>query len=284
MKNLVFVLMLFAALTADAQLQTPAASPAATTSTVVGLTEVKISYNRPRAKGRKIFGEGTSFLVPYGQLWRTGANNGTRISFSDDVKVEGTSVAKGEYLIFSKPGATEWTVSIYSDVNLGGNVNGYDKTKEVASFTVKPERLTERVEMLTFNITDISDNNTGAKIQLAWENTSVKFNFTVDYDSKVMKSIDAAVNPNPGVLGQAASYYFENGKDLNKALEWMTVACKANPDAYWNLLTKAKIEKALNKKTEAAATAALSKAAATKAGNQEYVRMIDEFTKGLAGK
>ena len=284
MKKLIVLFLALTSLLAEAQLQTPAASPAATTTTVLGLTDVKITYNRPRAKGRKIFGEGTSFLVPYGQLWRTGANNGTRISFSDDVKVEGISVPKGEYLIFSKPGAAEWTISIYSDLSLGGNVNGYDKSKEVASFTVKHERLTERVEMLTFNITDISDNNTGAKVQLAWENTSVKFNITVEFDSKVMKSIDAAVNPNPGVLGQAASYYFENGKDLNKALEWMSAACKANPDAYWNLLTKARIEKALNKKTDAAATAALSKAAAIKAGNQEYVRMIDDFTKGLGIK
>lgn len=283
-KSLLLAMLTVAFLSAEAQLQTPSASPSAMTSTVVGLTDVKISYNRPRAKGRKIFGEGTSYLVPFGQLWRTGANNGTRISFSDDVKVEGTAVPKGEYLIFSKPGAAEWTVSLYSDLNLGGDVGKYDKSKEVVSFTVKPERLTERVEMLTFNITDISDNNSGAKIQLAWENTSVKFNITVDFDSKVMKSIDAVVNPNPGVLGQAASYYFENGKDLNKALEWMTIACKSNPDAYWNLLTKAKIEKALNKKQEALATATLSKAAATKAGNQEYVRMIDDFTRGLGLK
>jgi len=281
MKSISTLILAIVCLVAEAQLQTPAASPAATTSTVVGLTDIKISYSRPRAKGRKIFGEGASNVVPYGQLWRTGANSGTRISFSDDVKVEGIAIPKGEYLIFSTPGATEWTISLYSDLSLGGNTSKYDKSKEAASFKVKSERLTERVEMLTFNITDISDNNTGAKVQLAWENTSVKFNVTVEYDSKVMKSIEAATTVSPGTYGQAASYYFENSKDLNKALEWMTLACKANPNAYWNLLTKAKIEKALGKKTEAIATARLSRAAAEKESDQAYMKMTEEFLRGL---
>lgn len=275
------LLILFSCLIAEAQLQTPAASPASTVTTVVGLTDIKVNYNRPRMKGRKIFGEGTEYLVQYGKIWRTGANSGTIISFSDDVKVEGTSVPKGDYLIFSWPGAAEWTVSLYSDIKLGGNTDGYDKTKEVARFTVKPERLSERVEMFTINISDISDNNTNAKIQLAWENTSVKFNVTVDFDSKVMKSIETATKINPSVYGQAASYYYENGKDLRQALEWMTIACNANPDAYWNLLTKARIQKALGDKTGAQATSTLSRAAAVKANNQDYVKLNDDFVKSL---
>ena len=266
---------------AEAQLQTPSASPASTVTTVVGLTDVKVNYSRPRMKGRKIFGEGSEYLVQYGKIWRTGANSGTVISFSDDVKVEGTSVPKGDYLIFSWPGASEWTISLYSDVKLGGNTDGYDKSKEAARFTVKPERLSERVEMFTINISDISDNNTNAKVQVAWENTSVKFNVTVDFDSKVMKAIETATKVNPSVYGQAASYYFENGKDLRQALEWMTIACNANPDAYWNLLTKARIQKALGDKAGAQATSTLSRAAAVKANNQDYVKLNDDFVKSL---
>jgi len=281
MKYLVSILMLLTVWTAEAQLQTPSASPNATVSTVVGLTDVKVSYARPRMKGRKIFGEGGDFLVPYGKLWRTGANNGTRTSFSDDVKVEGNSITKGEYLLFSIPGATEWTITLYSDLSLGGNVEGYDKTKEVANFKVKSDRLTERVEMFTVNITDIADNNAGAKVQLAWENTSVKFGITVDFDTKVMKSIEQATQVSPSVFGQAAVYYYENGKDLKKALEWITIACNANPDAYWNLLTKARIQKALGDKTGAAATANLSRAAAVKAKNADYVKMNDDLLKTL---
>ncbi|MFM7328730.1 MAG: DUF2911 domain-containing protein [Bacteroidota bacterium] len=281
MKNLLIILLAAVSLSAGAQLQTPNASPAGSVSTVVGLTDVKVSYSRPRMKGRKIFGTGAEYLVQFGKIWRTGANSGTRISFSDDVKVEGIAVPKGEYLIFSWPGATEWTVSLYADLSLGGNTDGYDKTKETARFVVKPEKLTERVEVLTINVGDISDNSTEAKVQLAWENTSVKFRVTVDYDTKVMKSIDEATKVSPGVYGQAAAYYFENGKDLKKALEWMTIACDANPGAYWNLLTKAKIQKAIGDKAGAAATSALSRAAAEKAKNFEYVKMNDDFVKSL---
>jgi hypothetical protein len=281
MKKLIFLMLALAVITADAQLQTPQASPSAAVSTTIGLTDVQIHYNRPRMKGRKIFGEGAEFLVPYGKIWRTGANDGTRISFSDAVKVEGIDVPKGEYLIYSWPGASEWTISLYSDIELGGNVDGYDKSKEVARFTVKPERLTERVEMLTINVADLADNNSGAKIQLAWENTSVKFNVAVEFDSKVMKAIAEATTVSPGVYGAAATYYFENGKDLKKALAWIDVACSSNPDAFWYLLTKAKIQKAMGDKTGAAATSALSKAAAAKANNRDYQKMNDDLMKSL---
>src|SRR5690349_19158683 len=191
MKKLLTILLLAVCLIAEAQITTPLPSPTATVSTVVGLTDVKVAYSRPKMKGRKIFGAGAGFLVPYGEIWRTGANNGTVISFSDDVKVEGTDVKKGDYLVFTIPGETEWTVMFYSDVNAGAlNSANYDKSKEVARFTAKSEKLSERVETFTINISDIADNNTSAKIQFAWENTSAKFGVQIDYDSKVMKAIE----------------------------------------------------------------------------------------------
>ena len=109
-KTLLIVVMAVMFMVSEAQIQTPAASPAGSVSSTIGLTEVKIDYFRPRLKGRKIFGE-KDVMYPYGTIWRTGANNGTKISFSDDVKVEGIDVPKGEYLIFTWPGANEWTVS-----------------------------------------------------------------------------------------------------------------------------------------------------------------------------
>lgn len=279
MKKLFILILVVTCFLAEAQIQTPSASPAATVTTVVGLTDVKITYSRPRAQGRKIFGDGN--LVPFGKIWRTGANNGTRISFSDDVKVEGVAVPKGEYLILTWPGATEWTVSLYKDVELGGNTGGYKAENDAAKFTVKSEKLTEKVETFTINIGDIADNSSSAKVQLAWENTSVKFNVTVDFDAKVMKSIEEGTKVSPNAYSAAASYYFENGKDLKQALEWITLACNANPNAFWNLLTKARIQKALGDKTGALATSALSKAAAEKAGNNDYVKMNDELAKSL---
>ena len=232
-------------------------------------------------KGRKIFGEGDAFLTPYGKIWRTGANNGTRISFSDDVKIEGVAVPKGEYLILTWPGATEWAVSIYKDLALGGNTAGYKEENDAAKFKVKSEKLTERVETFTMNIADLADNSTSAKVQIAWENTSVKFTVGVDFDAKVMKSIEEGTKVNPNAYSAAAGYYFENGKDLKKALEWINISVAANPSAYWNLHTKAKIQKALNDKLGALATAGLSRVEADKAKNADYVKMNDDLIKSL---
>jgi hypothetical protein len=281
MKNIIVILLVVACLATEAQVVTPAASPAGSVYTVVGLTDIKIEYSRPRMKGRKIFGSDESVLVPYGKLWRTGANNGTVISFSDDVKVEGTSVPKGEYLIFTWPGANEWTVSLYKDVSLGGNTDGYDKSKEAANFKVKPEKLTEKVETLTFNIGDISDDSKNAKIQLAWENTSVKFAVAVDYDAQVMKSIEQGTKVNPGNYFQAAVYYLENGKDLKQALDWINKAAEANPNAFWISYQKAKIQKALGDNAGAKATAMASLESSKKANNRDYQKMNEELIASL---
>lgn len=256
MKKMLTLLLLVVFAAAEAQIQTPAASPAASVSTTVGLTDVKINYARPKMKGRKIFGEGGDFLVPYGQLWRTGANAGTVISFSDDVTVGGKSLKKGDYLLLTIPGANEWTVILYSDPSMGGNTAAYDQSKDAVRLTAKPAKLADRVETFTVNIADISDDNTKANIEVAWENTSVKFGITVDYDSKVMKSIEAGTRVNPGNYIAAANYYFENGKDLKKALEWITVGIETgNQNAFWNIHTKAKIQHALGDYAGALATA-----------------------------
>lgn len=282
-KSLLTLALASCLLISEAQIQTPAASPAATVSTVVGLTDVKVTYSRPKSKGRKIFGAGGDFLVPFGELWRTGANSGTVISFADDVKVEGTDVKKGEYLIFSIPGPAEWTIMLYSDLSIGGNTTAYDKAKEVARFTVKPEKLSEKVETFTVNISDIADNNTSAKVQLAWENTSVKFNVGVDFDAKVMKSIEANTKVNPNNYIAAARYYFENGKDLNKALEYMNMGlANSNPNAFWNIHLKAQIQKALGDKKGAIATAQQSLEIAKKAENDfGYIKLNEDLIKSL---
>ncbi|MBS1949947.1 MAG: hypothetical protein OJF59_002412 [Cytophagales bacterium] len=281
MKSYVSLFLAVVSLTAFAQIKTPSPSPSGSVSTTVGLTDVKIDYSRPRAKGRKIFGEGANFLVSYGSIWRTGANNGTFISFSDDVTVEGNKIAAGKYLIYTWPGASEWTVSLYKDLDLGGNITKYDASKEAAKFKVKPEKLAEKIETLTFNIGDISDDSKTAKVQLMWENTSVKFTIGVDFDSKVMESIAKATGSGGGAYYQAASYYFDNGKDLKQALDWATIASLTNKDAFWVWLLKAKIQKALGDKKGAMESSMTSKAAAEKASNAEYVKMNEELQKTL---
>ncbi len=281
MKTFLSIALIVTGFAALAQVRVPSPSPAGSVSAVVGLTDVKIDYSRPRIKGRKIFGEGTGFVTPYGSIWRTGANNGTIISFSDDVTVEGAKVPAGKYLIFTWPGASEWTISLYKDLDLGGDTQHYDKTKEAANFKVKSEKLTEKVEMLTFNITDLSDDSKTAKIQMAWENTSVKFSVAVDFDAKVLKSIEASTKVSPNSYFQAAVYYLETGKDLKQAQEWINKAADANPTFYWMYYQKARIYKALGDKAGALAASQKSWEEAKKDNNRDYVNMNEDLQKSL---
>lgn len=280
MKNTLLMILLVAGFAAQAQLQTPQPSPAASVSTIVGLTSIKIDYSRPSLKGRKIFGE-KDVMYPHGTIWRTGANSGTKITFSDDVKVEGIAIPKGEYLIFTWPGATEWTVSLYKDIALGGNTEGYDKTKEAANFKVKSEKLAEKIETFTINITDIAADSKSAKVQLAWENTSVKFTVGVDYDAKVMKSIEAATTVNPNNYFSSAVYYLENGKDIKQALVWINKAAEANPTAFWVMYQKARIQAANGDKAGALVSSKSSWEGAQKANNRDYMKMNEDLQKTL---
>jgi hypothetical protein len=281
MKTFLSIALILCGIAAVAQVRVPAPSPAGSVSAVVGLTDVKIDYSRPRIKGRKIFGDGAGFVTPYGLIWRTGANDGTKITFSDEVTVEGTKVPAGTYLIFTWPGESEWTVSLYKDLDLGGDTEHYDKTKEAANFKVKSEKLAEKIETLTFNIGDIADDSKTAKVQLTWENTSVKFGIGVDFDAKVMKSIEANTKVSPGAYYQSAIYYLENGKDLKQAHEWITKAADANPKAFWVLYQKARIEKALGDKAAALASSKKSWDEATTQKNKDYVKMNEELQKSL---
>jgi hypothetical protein len=279
-KTLLIVAMAVMFMVSEAQIQTPAASPAGSVSSTIGLTEVKIDYFRPRLKGRKIFGE-KDVMYPHGSIWRTGANSGTKISFSDDVKVENIDVPKGEYLIFTWPNAGEWSVSLYKDLSIGGNTGKYDPSKEAAKFKVKTKKLAEKVETFTISIDDIAPDNKSGVVTLAWESTAVPLEITVDYDEKVMKSIEAGTKVNPGNYFQAAVYYLENGKDLNKALEWANIALEGNPTAYWMLHQKAKIQKALGDKKGAVQTATASLNSAKKAENRDYQTMNEDLIKSL---
>ncbi len=255
----------------NAQLQVPASSPSATVSTIVGLTDIAISYSRPKMKGRKVFGATRDFLIPYGQMWRTGANDGTFVNFSDDVTVQGINVKKGRYLLYTIPGANKWVIALNSNLETGGNIAGYDKANEVARFAVKSEKTTEKIETFTIDISDVSDDNTNTNIQLAWENTSVKFKVTVDFDSRAMSDIVAKTTVSagkkiaPGVYGAAANYYLDHGKDLNKALEWINLSLNGNPNAFWNHYAKAKILQGLGDRKGAIAAAQKSLEVATKA-------------------
>lgn len=264
---------------AQAQIVTPQASPKSTVTQRVGLTDVTITYYRPSAKGRTVFGADKA-VVADGKRWRTGANATTSIKFSDDVLVDGKKVPAGEYGLYTIPGASEWTVVLNKSLKQGADVEGFKDDQDVARFTVKPYKLGNKVETFTINFADLTPAT--ANVDLEWENTGAKFKITSDVDAKVMAQIDEKVvknaNPTPGDLAGAAVYYYENNKDLKQALAWIQKANATDPK-FWNVNTEAKIRLKMKDYKGAIAAAERSKklAQAATPPNNDYVRMNDEL-------
>ena len=218
------------------QLKVPAPSPLQTIKQVFALSDISIEYSRPGVKGRTVFGD----LVPYGKVWRTGANSATKITFGEDVSVEGKPVKAGTYALYTIPGKDMWTIMLYKDLTLGGDVNEYKAENEVMRADVKSSVSGVRVETFTVNVVDIASN--ACSIQLSWDNVSVNIGVKADIEEKIMKNIQTAMFEDKRPYYQAANYYYENGKDLKQALEWVNKATDQNPSAYWVFLLKAKIE------------------------------------------
>ncbi|MFY0652630.1 MAG: DUF2911 domain-containing protein [Cyclobacteriaceae bacterium] len=262
----------------------PAPSPAGSTSTKVGLTDIEVNYFRPQMKGRKIFGSG-DVLIPNGTMWRAGANSGTKVKFSDGVKVGGKDLAAGEYLLLATPGASEWTIFFYTDVKMGGNLAAFKEDKVALKLGVKPSKLTETVGMLTYQITDLTEDSQNASLQLSWENTAVNIPISVSYDDQVMAAIEKATKVNVGNFAAAAGYYLNTGKDLNQALEWMNMylAEGDNSKYFWHVHTKAKILAKLGKKKEAkeTATKSMELAKGNPGGDFGYIKLNEKLIAGL---
>ena len=278
-------LLLAFAIDTNAQIDTPAPSPSGSVKARVGLTDVEITYYRPQMKDRKIFGSGDGFLLKYGTLWRAGANQGTVVKFSTDVNFGGTDIKAGDYKLLANPGADEWSVVLTSDLSVGGNVSGYDLSKAAAVAKVKPTKLTETVNTLTYNISDLSKDGTGANVELAWENTSVKVPIKVSFDETVMKAIEANTKVNPGNYRAAASYYVTTGRDLDQAIKWfdMYLAAGENFKHFWVITEKAE---ALSKKGDKkgaikAAQEAITQAKARPDGDFGYIKRNEDFIAGL---
>lgn len=256
-------------------LKVPAPSPLQTLKQAFALSDISIEYSRPSAKGRVVFGD----VVAYGKVWRTGANGATKITFGEDVKVRGVKVPAGAYALYTVPGKDSFQVMLYKDLKLGGDVANYNKANEQISFFVKTGKLTEKVETFTINVAAITASS--ANIELSWENTVVAFEVVADIDAAIMANIDAAINKDARPYYQAASYYYENGKDMNTALTWVTKATEQNPKAYWVMLLKAKIENKLNDTAAAIISANKVIAMATEGKNADYVKMGEDLIKTI---
>lgn len=250
----------------NAQINTPKLSPHCVITQEVGFNEITIDYCRPGVKGRTIFGD----LVPYGVMWRTGANASTKIKFKDDVSIEGHDVPAGEYTLYTIPDKDEWTIIIHTVTTYWGVGKDYKESDDLFRFKVKPITLNYKKETMAIEISDISTD--ACNLEIKWDYTLVKFRIKTETDKKVLADIDEKTKGvTQATYYQAAVYYLENDKDLNKALEWIDKAL-INNEQFWILRHKALILAKLGKYGEAITFAEKSKKMAADAENDDFVK------------
>ena len=259
-----------------AQVKTPRPSPNWEIEQEVGLTEVEVKYSRPGMKGRSIFGE----LVAYDKMWRTGANEATSIKIKDTLMFAGNKVAPGKYSLLTIPGETEWTIILNTDAKT--SVNSYKQEKDAARFTVKSQKYTETIETFTIDFSNLTDNS--ADMRILWENTLVLIPIEAQTDAAVMKSIEKTLaGASSRDYYSSARYYFENDKDIKKAVEWINkaVAMDSADPKFWVLYWQAEILKKSGDKKGAIAAATKSKELAAAAKYDEYVKKNDDLIKSM---
>ncbi len=263
--------------TANAQqIKTPQPSPYGEVEQVIGLTEVELSYSRPGVKDRTIFGD----LVPYGKIWRTGANAATKIEVEGDVMLSGKKLSKGKYSVFTIPGKDEWTVIINSDSK--ASVSQYKEDKDVLRFTVKPMKTASKVETFTMLFANVTSNS--ADWQIMWENTMISIPVSVEVDKAIMSKIAAVTSgPSSRDLYVAAKYYYDNDKDIKQALAWINQSVEMDGDdqKFWVVYWQAMILAKSGDKKAAIAAAEKSKGLAEAAKYDAYVKKNDQLIKSL---
>lgn len=276
-KLLSALLVLTLCFSVNAQVKTPAPSPSAKLEQKVGLTDITIEYSRPGVKGRKIFGG----LESFGTVWRTGANENTKITFSDDVTFGGQDVKAGTYAIFTRLVSSKaWEVMLYSKSDNWGVPQKWDDSKVVATAKAEVFEVPFNVETLAIDINAIT--NTGGKLEIIWEKSYVAVPFTVPTDKKVSKSIKSVMNgPSADDLFKSAVYYLESGKDIKKAVKWIdkAVAKSAKKPKFWVIHQQALIHAKSGDKKGAIEAAKKSLELAKAANYAAYIKKNEEVLK-----
>lgn len=258
----------------NAQVKTPAPSPSSKLEQKVGLTDVSIEYSRPGIKGRTIFGN----LVPYGKLWRTGANGNTKVTFSDNVTIDGKELKKGTYALYTKPGKTSWEVIFYTDSDNWGTPRQWDDKKVALTTVAKVVPMPMKIESFTIIIDDLTNNS--AVLGMLWENMYVGVKFNTPTDKGVEASIAKVMQgPSAGDYYSSAIYYLQEGKDIEKAKTWINKAVDMTKDQprFWYLRQQSLILAKAGDKKGAIKAAKASLAGAEKRGNTDYIKMNKEF-------
>lgn len=277
MRKILFLLTVcaFFAININAQnLRTPAPSTTTTVRQDFGLSFVELNYSRPSMKGRKIFGD----LVPYSKVWRTGANNATTITFGDTVSMGGKKINPGKYGLLTIPEAGSWTIIITKQLDVTSPAD-YKQDQDIVRVKAEAQAMPFPIETFTMVFGEVKSNSMG--LALLWENVIVNLPITTDVDSRVMAQIDQLMNVDSKPYFNAALYYLENGKDLNKAVAWFDKAIQQNPKAFWAYHQRANALAKLGKKQEAIASAKKSIELAKEAQNDDYVELNEKLLKTL---
>jgi hypothetical protein len=259
----------------------PAASPACTIKQRVGLTDIEVVYSRPGVKNREIFGG----IVPYGQVWRTGANAATKITFSTPVKLNGMDIPAGTYALFTIPGADEWTIIINKNATQWGAFQ-YDEKADVARFKATPTQLAEQIETFMIEFNNIRDES--AVMNLVWDHTVVPVKIEIELTGKIGAQIEAAMSSpdkkSDGFYFQAATFYYNHDLDLHKALDWVNAGLADKPQMAYELLhLKAQILAKQGDKEGAIAAAKKSSALAVQmeGAGSSFVKINDDLISSL---
>lgn len=261
---------------ADAQITTPQPSPFSKIEQKVGLTDVTLEFSRPGMRGRTIFGD----LVPFGKVWRTGANANTKITFSTDVTVNGQNLKAGSYAIYTIPNKDKWEVMFYTDTNNWGTPRNWDDSKVAVKMSADVMPMPMKIETYTMTFDDLTNNS--AVIGILWENTYVGIQFETPTDKAVQASIDKVMNgPGANDYYAAAVYYKQSGKDVAQAVKWIDKAIELTKDQprFWYYRQQSLIHAMAGNKKGAIAAAKTSLDLATKAGNADYVKMNKDSLK-----
>jgi len=263
------------------QLKTPSASTASEVEQTVGLTEIEVEYNRPSKRGRDIFGN----LVPFGKLWRTGANSGTEISFSTDVSINGENIKEGTYSIFSIPNEDSWSIILYSDTDLWSVPRNWDESKVVFQSEFSTNVYNSHiVETFTISFDDITNND--ANLVFSWDDTFVQVPIEVPTRQLVENQIQSVMDGDPKSSDyySAAVYYLQENNKLDIALRWMNKAMEMTENPrFFQLRQQSLILAANGNYMEAVKVARKSLELSVKANNQDYIKMnndsIEEWSK-----
>jgi tetratricopeptide (TPR) repeat protein len=265
------------------RLNTPTLSPFSKISQEIGLTEISLEYSRPSAKGRTVFGA----LVPFGKMWRTGANASTKITITESAIIGGNKIDAGTYAIYTIPGKEKWTIIIHSNTKMRSIAgDAYKQENDVCRFEVQPKMTNDYIETFTIQFTDIRSD--ACHLQLSWENTHIQIPIEVEVDQKIEDQMAAFLKDPANIphrtYFQAAQYYLHNDKDLVSALAWINAALEKSPENFRYGLLKAKIYDKSGNHKEAMASINKANTWAKNAQNANYIEQTDIFRQSLMKK